>query len=206
VAAVAFHLRERLESFWAVCKGKAGLNVSNVNTHMDRGLFYTIAVAALGALTACSSSDKLAQCPSASALIDTATMPLFEGSPPKLAYTVYIMKARRDCDIEKTEKHVSASVTIDFRAARINAGAPAAYTVPYFVAISTEGRILAKRQYATRFTFDAGQTVADFSETVSSLSMAVSADKRPAEYGIVVGFQLTKAQLEYNRRAGRYAP
>jgi len=187
-------------------KSKAGLNVSNVNTHVNRGSFYIIAVAALGSLTACSSSNKLAQCPSVSAVIDTATMPVFEGSSSKLAYTVYIMKATRDCDIEKAEKHVSASVTIDFRAARSNTGAAAAYTVPYFVAISTEGRILAKRQYATRFTFDAGQTVADFSETVSSLSMAVSADKRPAEHGIVVGFQLTKAQLEYNRRAGRYAP
>ncbi len=180
--------------------------MSNVNTYIGRGLFYVMAVAALGALTACSSSTKLAQCPSVAAVIDTATMPVFEDSPSKLAYTAYIMKATRDCDIEKTEKHVSASVTIDFRAARSNAGAAAAYTVPYFVAISTDGRILAKRQYATRFTFDASQTVADFSETVSSLSLAVSADKRPAEYGIVVGFQLTKAQLEYNRRAGRYAP
>jgi len=180
--------------------------VSNIDTHIKRRFFHVMAVAILGALTACSSSSKLAQCPSASALVDTATMPVFEGSPSKLAYVVYIIKATRDCDIEKAEKHVSASVTIDFRAARSSTGAATAYTVPYFVAISTEGRILAKRQYATRFTFEAGQTVADFSETVSSLSMAVSADKRPAEYGIVVGFQLTKAQLEYNRRAGRYAP
>src|SRR6476646_1242084 len=77
-------------------KGKAGLNVSNVETHLNRGFFYIIAITALGALTACSSSNKLAQCPSVSAVIDTATMPVFKGSPSKLAYTVYIIKATRD--------------------------------------------------------------------------------------------------------------
>ena len=40
----------------------------------------------------------------------------------------------------------------------------------------------------------------------TSIHLTVGRDKKPADYGILVGFQLTKAQLDYNRRAGRYAP
>jgi hypothetical protein len=74
------------------------------------------------------------------------------------------------------------------------------------VAISTEGRILTKRVYSIRFTFEQGQATAEFSQSLDSIALTLGQDKKPTEYGILVGFQLTKAQLEYNRRAGRYAP
>lgn len=158
---------------------------------------------ATAALTACS-SDKIALCPAASVPIDTATMPVFEANSSALQYTTFIVKATRDCDIHKFDKQVEASVDIQFRAARSAGAVPATYTVPYFVAIATEGRILAKRQFMVQFSFAAGETVADFSDSVSSLTLTVGQDKKPAEYGIIVGLQLTRAQLEYNRRAGRY--
>lgn len=155
-------------------------------------------------MAGCSSDSKLAQCPSASIPVDTATLALSQGNAPGLLYTAYIVKAKRDCDIHKFDKQVDASVDIDFRATRTAAGAPATYTVPYFVAIATEGRILAKRLFSVQFTFEEGQSVAEFSDSVSSLSLTPGQDKKPSEYGIIVGFQLTKAQLDYNRRAGRY--
>lgn len=152
------------------------------------------------------SSDRVDPCPAASVPVDTATLPVFEGTPPRLSYTAYIVKVSHDCDIHKFDKQVGASVDIAFRAQRPNGATRATYRVPYFVAIATEGRVLAKRQFTAQVSFEPGQSVVDFSDTVSSLTLTVGQDKKPAEYGIIVGFQLTRTQLDYNRRAGRYAP
>ncbi|MBV9570625.1 MAG: hypothetical protein JO056_05215 [Alphaproteobacteria bacterium] len=168
---------------------------------------FRLLIAALGGclwLSACS-ENRLEKCPSVSVLVDTATLPVTAANGTDLQYTAFITKATRDCDIHRYEKELDASVNIEFRATRPNGSAAATYTVPYFVAITNEGRVLAKRQFAVRFTFEQGQTAAAFSDSVSSLGLTAGRDKQPFEYGIVVGFQLTKAQLDYVRRAGRYA-
>lgn len=155
-------------------------------------------------LSACSES-RLEKCPSVSVLLDTATLPVLAANGSDLQYTAFMTKATRDCDIHRFEKELDASVDIEFRAVRPSGNGAATYTVPYFVAIANEGRVLAKRQFAVQFTFEQGQTAAAFSDSVSSLTLTAGRDKQPFEYGIVVGFQLTKAQLDYVRRAGRYA-
>ncbi|HEX3665214.1 MAG TPA: hypothetical protein VHU23_08280 [Rhizomicrobium sp.] len=172
---------------------------------MQNRIIRAAILAACVALCACS-DDKIDQCPSVSTLVDTATLPVFQTSGSAMAYSVHITRATRDCDIHKFDKQVVSSVNINFRAVRAQAGAAATYTVPYYVAVSTEGRVLTKHVYSIQFTFEAGQAVAEFSQSLDSITLTVGQDKKAAEYGILVGFQLTKPQLEYNRRAGRYAP
>ena len=172
---------------------------------MQNRIVRAAAVAACVVLCACSES-KLDKCPSVSTLVDTATLPVFQTSGSGIAYWVQITHAKRDCDVHKFDKQVEASVDLTFRAVRGQAGPAATYTIPYYVAVSTEGRILTKRVYSIQFTFDAGQATAEFSQSLDSIGLTVGQDKKPTEYGILVGFQLTKQQLEYNRRAGRYAP
>jgi hypothetical protein len=55
------------------------------------------------------------------------------------------------------------------------------------------------------FAFQPGETTTSFEDSVNSLVLTVGRDKKATDYGILVGFQLTKEQLDYNRRAGRYA-
>jgi hypothetical protein len=162
-------------------------------------------VAACVVLCACSES-KLDKCPSVSTLVDTATLPVFQPGGSAIAYWVQITHTKRDCDVHKFDKQVESSVDIAFRAVRAQAGSAATYTIPYYVAVSTEGRVLTKRVYSIQFTFEAGQAIAEFSQSLDSITLTVGQDKKATEYGILIGFQLTKAQLEYNRRAGRYAP
>lgn len=154
-------------------------------------------------LLACSES-KLERCPSVSVLVDTATAAVWQGNPPQVTYTAQIISASRDCDIEKFSKNVTGSVDINFQVSRARAGTPASYNVPFFVAISTEGHILAKKVYSIPVTFDAQQTQVDLAQSIDTLSLTVGRDKQATDYGILVGFQLSKAQLDYNRRAGRY--
>lgn len=177
---------------------------------MHRRVCVSIAVLITASLIGCTSDRKLAECPSVSVLVDTGTLPVMRtpdsSNPADLAYTAQILDAKRDCDMPKHTRHVDASVDIHFRAERGKAGEAASYKVPYFVAITNEGKVLAKQQFWVDFAFDQGATTADFSDSVNSLSLTVAHDKRAADYGIIVGFQLTKAQLAYNRRVGRYAP
>jgi hypothetical protein len=172
---------------------------------MQNRIVRAATVAACVVLCACSES-KLDKCPSVVTLVDTATLPVFQNGGTGVDYWVQIVRAKRDCDIHKFDKQVEASVDIDFRAVRRQPGPAATYTVPYYLAISTEGRILTKRLYSIRFTFEQGQATAEFSQSLDSIALTLGQDKKPTEYGILVGFQLTKAQLEYNRRAGRHAP
>jgi hypothetical protein len=177
---------------------------------MYRCVCAAVAVLLSASLVGCASSKKLAECPSVSVLVDTGTLPVMRApdsnAPADLVYTAQILDAKRDCDMPKYTKHVDASVDIQFRAERAKAGEAASYKVPYFVAITNEGKVLAKQQFWVQFAFDQGATTADFTDSVNSLSLTVARDKRAADYGIIVGFQLTKSQLAYNRKVGRFAP
>lgn len=174
--------------------------------------FFLVPAAALAAVLAgCTSPTKLAKCPPTSVLIDTASIAVprdlnAPADPANLLYTVQIATAKTDCALPKYDKQVESSVTVAFRAQRSAGGQAASYQVPYFVAITTEGKVLAKRVFTVSFGFAAGETTSAFTDSVNSLTLTVGRDKRPGDYGILVGFQLTKPQLEYNRKAGRYAP
>lgn len=155
------------------------------------------------ALAGCS-TDSDSKCPAVSVLVDTATYPMAEGNPAKLIYTAGIVDAKGDCDVHKHDKQVENDVDIAFRATRASTAAAATYTVPYFAAITTEGRILAKGNYSVQLSFEPGQATTTATASLNSLTLTVGLDKRATDYGIIVGFQLTKAQLQYNRRVGRY--
>jgi hypothetical protein len=181
---------------------------SRVIKHISTPL---LLAASLAALSGCTSPSQLAKCPPASVLVDTATIAVRQDAgaaadPANLLYSVQIASAKADCSLPKYDKEVESSVDINFRAERSRPGDAASYKVPYFVAITTEGKVLAKRIFTVNFGFAAGETVSSFSDSVASLTLTVGRDKRPGDYGILVGFQLTKEQLEYNRHVGRYAP
>jgi hypothetical protein len=166
--------------------------------------FAACATAAFFVALAGCSTDEESKCPAVSVLVDTSSYPMAEGNPAKIVYTAEIKDAKGDCDVHKFDKHVDANVTVDFTATRASAAAAATYTVPYFAAITTEGKILAKGTYSVPLTFDAGQATTTASASLNSLALTVGLDKKPTDYGIIVGFQLTKAQLAYNRRVGRF--
>ena len=175
---------------------------------MQYGFAKAAAAAACVALAACSTSQ-LERCPAVSVLVDTSALTLLQASgsgPASVLYTAQIVNVKRDCDVSKYSKQVQASVDIAFRATRAHGEAAASYTVPYFVAITTEGRILAKQQFLVAFAFQPGETTTSFEDSVNSLVLTIGRDKKATDYGILVGFQLTKEQLEYNRHVGRYAP
>lgn len=162
---------------------------------------FLVLAAAVAALSGCSTTDD-DKCPLASALIDTASLTqLGPGNHP--VFTVQIHKVSADCDIAKYEHTVSSDLDIDFTATRPNGGSAESFDAPYFVAVTIGGQVVSKREYTAHFSFDAGETRADFSESQETPTIHMQKGKHPYDYAALVGFQLTREQLEYNR-AGRY--
>ncbi len=156
---------------------------------------------ALAALSGCETTDD-DKCPLASALVDTASLTKLQSS--RVLYTAQITKVSADCSIEKYERTVSSSLDIDFAAARLSGGGAQTFDAPYFVAVTLGNRIISKREYTAHFAFDAGELVTRFTVSQDSPATRMEKGKSAYDYAVLVGFQLTKEQLEFNRTAGRY--
>ncbi|HEY1614504.1 MAG TPA: hypothetical protein VGF97_12510 [Rhizomicrobium sp.] len=158
----------------------------------------------LAAILAGCSSDKEDNCPTMTGVTDAAVQTVFrEGAPQDPAnvlYTVEITDVTGKCDIDKKDRTTNASVEVKFRATRAPSAAAAQYTVPYFVAVTRgTGPMMVKHVYSIPFSFEAGQTSTTFSDEIGSAVLHPDHEKQPYDYQILVGLQLTKAQLEYNR-------
>jgi hypothetical protein len=169
-----------------------------------------IIVASAGLLVAGCATEKEKNCPASSVIIETSIATLFkEGTTPdpaNILYTVEVAGVQSACAVDKLALNSSSSVDISFRATRAPNGGAVDYKVPYFVAVSQFDRLLAKKLYVAEFSFAPGATTATFSESVNSIDVNAGKDKKTFDYVILVGLQLTKEQLDYNRASGRLNP
>ena len=72
--------------------------------------------------------------------------------------------------------------------------------------IATEGtdRLMARQAYSIPFEFAPGQATVTFTDEVKSASLTAKRGELPYDYQVLVGLQITKEQLEYNRNKGNY--
>ncbi len=168
-------------------------------------------VAVLGLLAGCHTAKQLANCPSASILANTSRLTSFkkglENDPSGEVYSVEITGVTAVCDFDKYEGTTDNNIEISFRATRPPNGAQADFTVPYYLATMLDGnKILSKQILATTFSFGPGESTTTFSAQVPSTLIHLENGKKPYEYGLLVGLQLTREQLDYAGTHGRYAP
>jgi hypothetical protein len=149
-------------------------------------------------------------CPGVSTLVETSVATVFKAGassdPSNILYTVEIAGVHSTCDADKLAVSASTNLTIDFHASRGLGVGAARYKIPYFVAISQADRVLAKREFVADFGFEPGQTSATFSALVNDANVIAAKDKKAFDYVILVGLQLSKAQLQFNRAGGRLTP
>lgn len=167
-------------------------------------------VAALGfALAACSSDTKPQSCPSAAILAPAATLTAFRPDKPNdpsgELYSVGLTNVRTSCVLDADNGTTDSSLELTFRSKRAASPDAAGYRIPYFVAVSLDGKILAKRNFWIGFNFASGEAETQFTDSVASTVVNLENGKKPYEYELVVGLQLTHDQLEYNKRMSRYA-
>ena len=131
---------------------------------------------------------------------ESVFVPKSTPDPSNLLYTVEIASVKGKCEVDKKLTNSSVSLDIRFRATRAPSGVAAEYNVPYFVAV-TEGtdRVLAKKNFTVHFAFAPGRAAVDFADSVASIDVKSEGEKKPYDYQVLAGLQLTKEQLEYNR-------
>lgn len=173
---------------------------------MNRILIVPALLASALALSSCgSSTPKGFICPAASALIDTASMTVLSPGGTEPAYHVDLRRVVSNCDFDPDSNQVIARLAIDFTATRPAGGGEVQYSVPYFIGVSVDGTtIVDKKPYAVQIAFGAGQVTTLLSQRVESFVIVPAPEKKPTDYQMLVGLQLTKDQLDYNRRVGRY--
>ncbi|MGC9953441.1 MAG: hypothetical protein ABSD21_04080 [Rhizomicrobium sp.] len=155
-------------------------------------------------------SDKASDCPDAAILANTSSLPAFnpatEGDPSGVIYSIAMTNVKTRCDYDKSEKTADARLNVYFQAKRPPGGREVSYRVPYYVAVTSGGEIIDKKIYWLEFAFPASAVSSESEAAVDSTIVKYAKDKTGYDYHFVVGFQLTKAQLDYNNKIGPYEP
>jgi len=177
---------------------------------MSRKFSAFLAIGAISILLAGCSTKEDALCPGAAALVEASTLTVFAaGTTPDPAHTLYrvaVGNVSTDCSIDRRERTADSSVGIRFVATREPSGETARYRVPYFVAVRQGPTVIGKKLFWVTFGFAPGEASTSFDASVDSTVIKIANDKQPYDYQILVGLQLTKDQLEYNRKVGQYGP
>ncbi len=155
-------------------------------------------------------SSKDIYCPDAAVLANTASLPAFspsaEGDPSGVIYRIAMTNVTTRCSYDKQDKIADARLKIFLRAERPPGGGEASYRVPYYVALTSGGEILDKKLYWLEIEFPAHAASANAQAVVESTEVKYEKGKTAYDYHLLVGFQLTKAQVEYNAKMGRFEP
>ena len=170
-----------------------------------------LAGASILLLAGCQSKAEKAACPVANVLANTSELFVFkhgmEGDPAGELYHVEITGVNLSCDFDRLEGTTDSDVDVRFRATRTPTGDEAHYTVPYFVASVLNGSdVQDKKILATAFDFAPGEATVTFTANVPGFLTKFANGKKPYEYGILTGIQLTREQLDYSNKRRRLTP
>jgi hypothetical protein len=76
-------------------------------------------------------------------------------------------------------------------------------SVPYFVAIISEGQVIGKEVFNLAIPFADGKRKLTIKESVARIDIPIAPEKTVDDYAVTIGFQLTEEQVNYNRTASR---
>lgn len=153
---------------------------------------------------------KVNVCPVAVILADAGQMAVFrQGGAQDLSgegYRVMLTGVSTSCDINKKTGETNSTLRVNFRATRAPSADGAQYAVPYFVAVTRGDQLIEKRILTVRFNFAPGASTATFDKSPDDFDLHVETGHFPYEYQLMAGFQMTPAQVEYNKKMGRFTP
>jgi hypothetical protein len=143
-------------------------------------------------------------CPSAAVLSDAVTVTkLKPGAPMTLdpqnvVLTAEMSQAQLECEYDGERN--ALTIDLDF-AVRARRGAAATGPDPeleYFVAVvDAEGTVITKNIFKTQPDLDGPNGV--YTQSIDNFVLQLAMDRRPIDYQVLTGFQLTAQELAYNR-------
>lgn len=194
--------------------GKSGLAPIRKRENTSKGRL--AAFAAMGALAAalagCASEaerEKLASlpCPSVGILADTETLTVYEGNGRDITDVVVsaeIEEAVTACEYDLDDGIIYVDIAFRGTADLGPAATSRQVKVPVFIALTeTSSRVLRKEVRELTLSFGGASRKVGFVHSIEETKVPYVPPFDGSAYEMLVGFQLTKDQLEANRTEGR---
>jgi hypothetical protein len=145
-------------------------------------------------------------CPASAVLSDAVVVTkLRPGTPPgqpnaaNVAFTAEMSQAKLDCNFNREKNTLSVDINFAVKAARGPAGMGAEPQLDFFVAVvDADNNIISKTVYHGQPDLR-GKQANVYTQKVDNFPVVMAMDKRPYDYEILTGFQLTPDELAYNR-------
>ena len=145
-------------------------------------------------------------CPASAVLSDAVVVTkLKPGTPPgqpnpaNIAFTAEMSQAKLDCNFNREQNRLSVDIDFAVKATRGPAAMGADPQLDFFVAVvDTDNNIISKTVYHGQPDLR-GKPTNVYTQNVSNFPVPLAMDKRPYDYEILTGFQLTPDELAYNR-------
>lgn len=173
-----------------------------------------IGVACLLALAACSSDDsEVAPCPAAKVLAEPSELTRFAEGPGRdpvdVAFEARFQSVGGECSYSKGGGDIEVELTVQFDIAS-GPGGDGAASFSYFVAVAErtaagagEPRILTRQSFPVDTSVPPGRRGMRYTD-VLDVTIPRAKGRPVGDYVMYLGFELTPAELSYNRRkAGR---
>ncbi len=147
-------------------------------------------------------------CPSALTLYDAHRVVDIHGSEIRyenVGFTGEILNVRSLCTYSG-ENPIIANLELDMAFGRGPAAQGDSHTYQYFVAVTRRDiAVIEKQLFPITIRFAAGQDRVFLTETIEAISIPrANADTSGINFEILTGFELTEAQLEFNRSGQRF--
>jgi hypothetical protein len=145
-------------------------------------------------------------CPATSVLGDAASVTKLRAgaapgtrAPGDVVLSAVMSRAQLDCNFDRAANTLSVNVHFAVRATRGPAAAAGDPVLDYFVAVlDADGNVLTKHLFQGMPDL-AGKPANIYRQNVDDVVVPLTRDKRPPDYQILTGFQLTPQELAYNR-------
>lgn len=192
-------------------RARIALNARTFKGSLRRAATLRLTLLSALLLTGCTTDMDKGLCPSANVLTPTSVLTVFRANAPTdpsgELYTVWMNNVKSGCDFDKDTLVTDSNMRIHFKATRASSGEAGTYKVPYFVAVTHKGsRVMTKKMFIANVAFGPGETATEFEDEVGPTVIKIARGNKVGEYEILIGFQLTQAQLDYNTKNHHYAP
>jgi hypothetical protein len=145
-------------------------------------------------------------CPATAVLSDAVTVTkLRPGTPPgmpspaNVMFTAEMSQAKLECDYDRERNRLSIDIDFAIKATRGPAAQGSDPQLDFFVAVvDADNNIIAKTVYHGQPDMR-GRMSNVYTQSVGNYPVPLAMDKRPYDYEILTGFQLTPDELAYNR-------
>jgi hypothetical protein len=145
-------------------------------------------------------------CPVTAVLSDATTVTKFRpgtpaGSrdPANVVFTAEMSQAMLDCDYDRENNRLKVDVEFAVKATRGPAAQASDPQLDFFVAVvDADNNIISKTVFHGQPEMR-GRMSNTYTQSVDNFPVPLAMDKRPYDYEILTGFQLTPDELAYNR-------